>query len=303
MLPEDSDAVVMVENTQVLAGSIVALERPVAPSENVVGVGDDMRQGAVMLEAGREIRPQDIGLIAAVGDPEQVAVTVFARPRVGIISSGDELVAGSDVPGPGQVRDINSHSIAASVERCGGVPVGFGLVRDTRDALFAVLRQALDSCDAVILSGGSSVGGRDYTADAIASLGEPGILVHGVAIKPGKPTVLAIAGHKPAFGLPGHPVSALVAFELFVRPALELLAGLRNPRRRPTARAVLAENIPSEPGREDYVFVRLDEAGVAHVVHGRSAMISMLAQADGWVVVRETDRGIEAGSDVEVVLI
>ncbi|MCX6023427.1 MAG: molybdopterin-binding protein, partial [Chloroflexi bacterium] len=222
MIPEGADAVVMVEHTQAVDARTIEVVRPVARGEHTIPPGEDMRRGALVLAAGRRLRPQDLGALAASGI---INVVVRERPRVAIIATGDEVVAPDVEPGPGQVRDINSSTVAALTERAGGVPLLWGIVPDNREALERAARAALAEADLLVISAGSSVSVRDLTAGVIADLGEPGVLVHGVAIHPGKPTILAMAGSKPVIGLPGNPVSAMIVFDLFVAPAIAALLG------------------------------------------------------------------------------
>jgi len=297
MLPEGADAVVMVEHTEEAGPDMVAVLRPVAPEENVVRRGDDVRAGEVIFQAGKRLRPQDIGLLAACG---VTYVRVFKRPVVGIIGTGDEVVGGEAVPGPGQVRDVNTPALAAAVAESGGVPVVYGIVPDELPALQKTLVKAVAECDLVLLSGGSSVGARDLTLQAIQSLAGAAVLFHGLAVKPGKPTIGAAVEGKAVFGLPGHPVSALVVFEFLVRPLLEPERSSRVP-----LRVRLGRSLRSAPGREDYVRARLvvrDGELVAEPILGKSGLIATLSRADGLVRLPLDVAGVEAGGMVDVFL-
>lgn len=300
MLPPGADAVVMVEHTEELGAGTIGVTRPVAPGENVIRRGEDIAAGSVVLPAGHVLRPQDLGVLAAVG---VTAVEVRLPWRVGIISTGDELVAPEEVPAPGQVRDINSYSLYGAVKACGGEPHLYGIVRDDLEEMRACLARALGETDMVLLSGGSSVGARDVALEAIAGLGEPGVLFHGLSLKPGKPTIGAVVNGKPVFGLPGHPASALVVFELLVAP---LIRWGRYPAENPgefPIRARLTRNLPSAPGREDFVRVKLKvEGGVlcAEPVLGKSGLISTMVKADGLARIPAAKEGVEAGEWVEV---
>ncbi len=299
MLPAGSDAVVMVEHTQALDATMLEVVRPVAAGENVIPVGEDVRAGDLLFARGHRLRPQDLGGLAGVG---VIAVPVMARPRVAILASGDEVVPADATPGPAQVRDINSHTIAALVRRHGGEPSMCGIARDDAAELERMARAALERADALIISAGSSVSTRDMTATVIASLGAPGILVHGVAIHPGKPTILAVADGRPVFGLPGNPVSTMIAFELFVVPALRRLLGVDSGDVF-VVQARLSRNIASRPGREDYVPVRLEqrEDGLwADPVFGKSNLIYTMAHADGLVQAPLDLAGLYAGELVTV---
>ncbi|HHY47815.1 MAG TPA: molybdopterin molybdotransferase MoeA [Firmicutes bacterium] len=313
MLPPGADAVVMVEDTDLLDRETVMVKAPVAPWENVVRRGEDIENGQRLLFKGQVLGPGHIGALAALGIRE---VYVSRRPRVAIVSSGDEVVDVLQVPGPGQVRDINSCALAAAVSRLGGVPMNLGIVPDDPVRLEETLERALMGADMVILSGGSSIGARDHAVAAISSLGKPGILVHGLSVKPGKPTVIAVAGDKPVFGLPGHPLSCLVIFSQVVQPligawmgmgSVENPVGIRmaSPWTGMKVSAIMGANIASAGGREDFISVRLvsrEGELVAEPVLGKSAMISVLAFADGMVRVPPEREGIRKGDNVEVTL-
>ncbi|MCQ8893066.1 MAG: molybdopterin molybdotransferase MoeA [Methanolinea sp.] len=293
-VPPGADAVVMVEDCEVI-GDQVLVRRPVGSGENIVRRGEDFSRDRPALRAGRRLRPADCGVLAAIGCS---VVPVFPMPRVGVISTGNELVDAREVPGEGRVRDSNGPMIAAYLRTCGCREKTYGIVPDDRGALALALRRALDENDAVLLSGGSSKDERDLTADLIAELGE--VLVHGIAISPGKPTIIGRCGKKPVIGLPGHPASALVVLDTVARPLLRALCG-EETRIRPMILAVLAENIPSARGREDYIRVRLD-GGRAVPLFGKSGLLNTLAESDGMVRVPAGSEGLEAGTTVEVVL-
>jgi molybdopterin molybdotransferase len=299
MLPAGADAVVMVEQTQRVDAASVEVMQPVAEGQNVVQIGEDVTQGSQVLAAGHRLRPQDIGGLMALG---LVEIEVARPPRVGILSTGDEVIPPDQPVRPGQVRDINSYALAALAQQVGAEPVRYGIIPDQRAALEAAAQRAFAECDVVILSAGSSVSYRDMSAQVIAGLGKPGILTHGVSVKPGKPTILALCDGKPVFGLPGNPVSALVIFDLFITPALRLLLG-ETPPRPVTVSARLARNLSSDTGREDYVQVLLEErAGElwAVPVLGKSNLIYTLVHADGSVQVPLDSNGIRAGEKVVV---
>lgn len=303
VLPEGADAVVMVEYTQEVGDGTIEVTRPVAPGDNILEAGDDIARGSVLFRAGWPLRSQDLGVLAAVG---LGSVPVYRIPRVAIISTGDEIVAPETAPVPiGKIRDINTFVLSAQVREAGGLPGLRRVVPDDLDVLAAVCREALTDHDVVLLSGGSSVGARDYTVQVLDRLDGVELLVHGVAIRPGKPTILARRGAKVVWGLPGQPASAMIVFTAFVRPSLLRLQGAdpaRVPKTR-TCRAVLERNMPSVHGRADYVRVRIrEEHGTvsADPVFGASAMISTLSQADGYVIVPEHVEGYEAGTEVTV---
>lgn len=327
MLPAGADAVVMLEYTQQVVqtsevfgdlGGLrppeIEIARAVAVGENVIAIGEDVRTGQVVLPRGTLIREAEIGGLMALGI---VSVRVARKPRVGLISSGDEVVEPEQLAGPGKVRDINSYTLAALVTRAGGEPVRYGIVKDDFSALQAMARVALAECDAVIITAGSSASTRDMTADVIRTLGEPGVLVHGINTRPGKPTILGVADGKAVIGLPGNPVSALVNGFLFVVPVVEKLLGAL-PRPRATVMARLTVNLASQAGREDWWPVRLitnhqlptlapgARAGVATYdadpIFGKSNLIFTLAAADGLLRIPPDATGLSAGEIVEVVL-
>lgn len=298
-LPDGADAVVMLEHTETPGDGTVAVMRPVSPEENLVRPGEDVRAGQVVVQQGQVLRPPDLGVAAALG---YTGLPVFARPRVAIISTGDELVPPEVRPGPGRVRDVNAYALAAAVQGEGGIPRLLGIIPDDREALDRALGEGLET-DCVIVSGGSSVGARDLVGGAIASLGEPGVLVHGVAVRPGKPVIVAVTRGKPVYGLPGHPVSALVTFYLLVRPVIRYLAGADPFPFEPTVRARLGRNLGSRAGVEEYVRVSLSREGgqlVARPVLGKSGLISTLARAWGLVRIPAEATGLAEGEEVEV---
>ena len=304
MLPAGADSVVMVEYTEELDQKSVAISRSVAPLENVIRPGDDFRMGQEVLQAGKLLRPQEIGLLAGLG---QEKISVKRRPNVAIISTGDEIVPIEKKPRLGELRDINSHSLAAMVESCGGVSLQLGLSPDEFPALREKCQEALDRADICLISGGSSVGSRDLTLDVLASFVDSEVLVHGVAISPGKPTLLVKTGEKAFWGLPGHVASAMVVFQVLVRPFMAHLRGeqlsLGGGR---WVRARLHRNVASKHGREDFIRVRIREEDgdlIAEPIFGESALISTLVRADGLVRIDRHTEGLYAGEIVEVIAI
>ena len=300
MLAEGADAVVMVEHTHSVGETTIEIVRSVAPGENVVQSDEDVRAGQDVVPAGHSLRPQDLGALLAVG---VTSVEVARRPRVAIVSTGDELVEPGEQPGPGQVRDINTHTVAALVERAGGAPVPLGIFPDDIKAQKEAAREAMHRGDIVVFSAGSSVGSRDMTARVLADLGGPGVLVHGISIKPGKPTIAGLAGSTPLFGLPGNPVSAMVVFNLVVRPVIRSLMGAREPAAGRVVPATLASDVPSAPGRQDYFPVRFETGPgglVAEPIFGKSNLIFTLVRADGLASVALDSGGLYAGDTVHV---
>lgn len=303
MLPEGADAVVMLEHTQSSRPDEVEILRAVPSGENVLLAGEDVRIGEVVLPAGVRLEDAQIGGLTALGILE---VNVVRQPRVGILSSGDEVIPPERQPQPGQVRDINSYSLSALVERHGGLAVRYGIVPDRPEVLRETLRRALSECDAVVITAGSSASTRDFTAAVINEMGAPGVLVHGVNVKPGKPTILGVCNGKPVIGLPGNPVSALVIARLFVVPVLRSLLGLSGEVWQSAVRAVLTVNLASQAGREDYFPVQLIRKGetlFAEPIFYKSNLIFTLARADGLVKIPASATGLGVGEEVDVQLL
>jgi molybdopterin molybdotransferase len=309
MLPEGADAIVMLENTQVAKPGEIEILRSVAMGENVIKVGEDIQQGQIVIPEGRYLRPAEIGGLLAMG---LTRVEIVKQPLVGIISSGDEVVPPTAGIQPGQVRDINSYTLATLVERVGAVPVVYGIVADDEDAMKSIMEKALDECDLVVITAGSSASARDLTANVINSFQGPGVISHGVSVRPGKPTILAACTPqgsdtpKPVIGLPGNPVSALVIAILFVEPVIDKLLGLDPPRIRPQVQAVVEINLASQAGREDWVPVKLSPAGEgysAKPIFGKSNLIFTLARADGLLHIPPEATGINAGESGQVLLL
>lgn len=315
MVPLGADAVVMVEHTSRTGGALlgsaaiqagfapfsIEVYRPAAGGENCIQTGEDVRTGELVLPAGHALRPQDLAGLLAVGITQ---VQVARQPRVAIVSQGDEVVPPEQEPGPGQVRDINSYALAGFVRRAGGIPLNYPIAPDEEEALNALVRRAYAEGDVTVITAGSSVSYRDLTANAINGLGQPGVLVHGVAIRPGKPTILAMCDGKPVFGLPGNPVSCINIFQRFVTPTIRLLLGAA-PLPVHTVQARLTRNIPAASGRADFVRVRLEtqEGELQAVpVFGKSNLIYTLIRSDGVVEVPLNSNGIPAGTLLTVIL-
>ncbi len=303
LLPDGADAVIMLEHTVPVDDSLVEAVKAVGAGSNIIDRGEDITTGEPALAAGRLLRPQDLGLLAGLGIAE---VTVSRRIKVGIISTGDEIIPFSEVPQAGKIRDINAIVLAGLIRRSGATPIDYGIVSDQKEIFMPILRQAVQDNDIVLFSGGSSVGVRDLGEQAIGELGQPGILVHGVALKPGKPVIIGLCNQVPVFGLPGHPVSALVCFDLFVRPAIDKLSG-REDSQLPQASvvALLDRNINSAAGRRDLIRVRLkqnDTIWTAEPVMGKSGSISTLSRAHGYFIIPESSHGQSQGTAITVYL-
>jgi molybdopterin molybdotransferase len=325
MLPKGADAVVMLEYTQHIVGAglpesesgIVDRSRPaptaeieifksVADGENVINIGEDVAKDQVVIPKGTILRPAEIGGLMALGF---TSLRVARKPKVGLISTGDEVIEPSQRPRPGQVRDINSYTLGALVEKSGGVAVRYGIFGDQFEVLKEAAAKALTECDVVIITAGSSASTRDMTAEVIHQLGEPGVLVHGINTRPGKPTILGVCNGRAVIGLPGNPVSALVNGYLFVVPVIETLLGAQ-PKPKASVQAKLTVNLPSQAGREDWWPVKLivnrqasNVSYQAEPIFGKSNLIFTLASADGLLKIHPDATGLSAGEIVDVLLI
>ncbi|MEV5499812.1 gephyrin-like molybdotransferase Glp [Nonomuraea fuscirosea] len=297
VIPAGADAVVMVEYTAETMPGTIEVTRPVAPGAGIVRADEDVTRGGVLAPAGRPLRAPDLGFLAAAGVSE---VSAHRRPRVAILSTGDEVVPpGTARLAAGQVRDATASALAGLVADAGGEPWIAGIVPDEPGALKDRLTAVLPESDLVVVSAGSSVGARDETAGAVAAIGD--VWCHGIAIKPGKPTLLAECSGVPLIGLPGNPLSALVVFGQVGVPLLWRIAGCENPPPQPGTRARLSRDLASAAGRLDVVQVAVRD-GVAEPIFGPSALLSVLARADGYVIVPEPATGLDAGTEVEVTL-
>ncbi|RHW40256.1 molybdopterin molybdenumtransferase MoeA [Neobacillus notoginsengisoli] len=301
MLPAGSDSVMMIEHCEEIAG-LLNTYRQVAPGENVIREGEDIRIGELVLAEGTRLRPQEVGALASLGITH---VNVYRKLKAGYLSSGDEIVPFETQDlAIGQIRDINYFTIAGLANDWGVDVVYGGIVPDDYEEFQRRAKELFDEVDCLILSGGSSVGAKDYTTDVIQSLGGPGVFVHGISVKPGKPTILAMADGKPVIGLPGHPASAMIIFRLFGERVLKRLKGetLRPKADRIFAR--ITKNIPSAPGRSDYIRVSLFEKEGewwAEPIIGKSGLITTLVKSDGIVEIVSEKEGIAQGEYVPVI--
>jgi molybdopterin molybdotransferase len=304
MLPKGTDGVVMIEHTDAVDDTTIEIYRSVAPGQHMIQIGEDVRSGDTILFQGQQLRPQEIGLLAALGIE---AVSVYRQPVVSIISTGDEILPIDETPTGGKIRDINSFTLSGQVAQVGGLPVRMGIVTDNFHALRDMCRAAVQQSDMVFVSGGSSVGMRDFTLEVLSTLPDADILAHGISISPGKPTILAKVGNTPFWGLPGHVTSAMIVFHVVVRPFLERIGG-RNPAHGNirSCYARLTRNLSSKQGRVDYIRVKLDhekDTLSAEPILGKSGLIRTMVKADGLVRIDKNTEGLDKGTIVKVDLL
>lgn len=290
MLPAGANAAVMVEHTD-NADGLCLVYKSVAPYENVTKTGDDIAVGETALKKGTVITPAEIGILASLGIYE---IPVYKKPVIAIISTGDEIVKG-DIKA-GQIRDVNTYLLSSAVQSFGCKPYVYGAVRDDYEEIRNAVSACLEKADAVIVSGGSSAGARDMTVKIIDELGE--VFFHGIAMKPGKPTIFGTVNGKPVFGLPGHPLAAYFVFRLIVCEYIKQIMNLSE--EKSIKNAVLSVNIPSNHGREEYLCVKLNENGEAVPLHTKSGIISVLRQAEGFIKIPRDSEGIDRGTTVGI---
>ena len=302
MLPEGADSVIMIEHTEAVDNTSIEVYRSVAPGQNILEKGEDISKSAVLVSGGKKLRAQETGLLAAFG---QKKIRVYKKPLIGIISTGDEIVPIDKTPGPGQIRDINMYTLSGLVKNIGAEPVTFGIVRDDVNDLLKKCTLALGKTDMVLISGGSSVGTRDFTIEVLTALPDAQILVHGISISPGKPTILAKSHRHAIWGLPGQVVSAMVVFEVVVRPFIEQIGGLFIKHKKEfKLPARLSRNISSSQGRTDYIRVRLNQKnGIlwAEPILGKSGLINTMVKAHGLIEIGVNTEGLDKGAEVEVI--
>jgi len=304
MIPRGADAVAMIEHTELIddAAPAVDLRRAIAPGQFVSYAGSDIARGETLLRRGATISSREIGMLAACGFAQ---VDVVRRPRVAVLSTGDELAELGSPLRPGAVYDSNGAIIAAASREAGGEPVLFGAFPDDEAVLEAAVRKALEACDIVVLSGGTSKGAGDLSHRIVSRLGAPGVIVHGVALKPGKPLCLAVAQGKPIVVLPGFPTSAIFTFHAFVAPVIRARAGLP-PEAAVTVDAAVPVRIPSELGRKEFVLVALvagDDGPIAFPLAKSSGSVTSFSQADGFLEVDALRTSVDPGTQVKVTLI
>lgn len=295
-VPVGADSVVMIEYTEDYGDGTIGIGKPAAPGMNMIFRGDDVFPGKIILQKGRVLSSQDIGALAAIG---RISVPVVKKLTVGVISTGDELVPPEQTPGPGQIRDVNSPMLEVLLTQFGVQVINYGIVIDDEEKLTAMVQKAVSECDAVLLSGGSSVGVKDAACRIIESMGT--LLLHGIAMKPGKPTILGKTGCKPLVGLPGHPVAAYFITRLFVLPLLGRLMG--RTMKQFTTTAYVTESISANHGRAQYHCCRLSlENGrlMAYPIRGKSGLITTLAGADGYFCIDRDCEGLPKGAEIQV---
>lgn len=303
MLAEGADAVVMLEQSQVTSQGELEVLKPVSAGENVIFKGEDVRPGDVVIPVGKLIRPVEVGGLFALG---YTSVKVAKKPLFAILSSGDEVIPPQRTPDLGQVRDINSEALAALIDQAGAAYKLYPIIPDDLEQMQRSLRQAYSEADAVIVTAGSSASSRDITAKVIRELGAPGVLIHGINIRPGKPTILAVCDGKPVIGLPGNPISALVIAHFFVKPLIERLLGRTHVPPVAWVRAILTVNVDSLVGREEWIPVRLIQKEnyiEADPIFFKSNLIFQLSNADGLMKIGADETGKTSHSEVEVLVL
>jgi molybdopterin molybdotransferase len=305
MLPEGTNAVVMLEYSHCLDEATIEVFKPVAPLENVIRFDEDFSKGELIFSKGHRLRPQDIGVLAALG---QTTLYVYKKVQVAIIATGDEVIPITQAPRQGQVRDVNSYTLSALIKETGGIPLAMGIVKDEQEELKKICYKALEVADVILICGGSSVGMRDFTLEVINSFKDSEILCHGVSISPGKPTIFARIKEKAVWGLPGQVSSAIIVFNLLVKDFIKWISGERSFSLRPyrTISAKMGVNVCSVHGREDYLRVKLKEKGDgtlwAEPILGKSGLINTLIRADGLVKIDLNTEGLDKAEEVEVFL-
>jgi molybdopterin molybdotransferase len=303
MIPSGADSVVMLENSHLNPGNDLEVYKAVSQNEDVILMGEDVIKGELVIPTGRILRAVEIGGLMSFG---YTRILVNKKPVVGILSSGDEVIPPDRKPEIGQVRDINTATMSTLVFESGGIPLAYPIVPDREELLTQAVISAYNQCDMVLITAGSSASTRDLTSLAISKLGKPGVLAHGVNVKPGKPTILAVCNGKPVIGLPGNPVSALVIADIFVRPVIRKLLGVSNKFFKPAIAAKLGANVASAAGREDWVPVELISDGpdtIANPIFYKSNLIFNLVKANALLHITADVTGIQAGESVMVSLL
>ncbi|MBU3160395.1 molybdopterin molybdotransferase MoeA [Clostridium frigoris] len=298
MLPESADSVVMVEYSHKLDDNTILIYSPVAMGDNVIQIGEDIKNQDIVIKKGNKLRPYEVGVVASIGISE---VTVYKRPRVGIISTGDEVVSCGVKPILGEVRDINTYLIWSLLLEDGMEPVSYGIIKDDYELLKSATQKAFNECDVVLISGGSSVGTKDHTLKVIASFDDGEVLVHGIAIKPGKPTIIGKHKEKIIFGLPGHPLACCIIYKVLVQNYIYSL--MLKSEKIYVTNAVMSINYHKAKGREEYLPVELETIEgivIAKPVFGKSGIITAFSKAWGYIKIEKNVEGLKEGQAVGV---
>ena len=298
MLPEGADSVVMVEYSDKLDENTIFIYSPVAKGDNVIQVGEDINTEDIVIKKGDKLRPYEIGVLASLGISE---VKVYRRPRVAIISTGDEVVPCEDKPALGEVRDINTYLLASLLLEDGIEAISYGIIKDDYELLKCTVDKAFEECDLVLISGGSSVGKKDQTLKVIASYADGEVLVHGIAVKPGKPTIIGKHKEKIIFGLPGHPLACSIIYKILVKKYIHNL--MFHDEKVYGTSAIMSINYHKAKGREEYLPVSLEEIGnkfIAKPVFGKSGLITVFSKAWGYIKIEKNVEGLKEGQLVEV---
>ncbi|MBW1649917.1 MAG: molybdopterin molybdotransferase MoeA [Deltaproteobacteria bacterium] len=303
MLPKRADSVVMIEHTDISDNTTIEVLKSAAQAQHVIEQGEDYNKGETIISAGTVLRAQEIGLLAAFG---KNTVKVFKKPKVGIISTGDEIVNIKETPEHGKIRDVNTYTLFASLKKAGADPISYGIVQDDFDSLFKLCQQVSSETDMLMLSGGSSVGTKDYTVKVFSSLPNSEILAHGISISPGKPTILANASGKALWGLPGHIVSAMVVFEIIVKKFVKKIAGCKKDKKIYYPFAKLTRNISSAQGRVDFIRVKTtanNDKLEATPVLGKSGLLNSIVKADALIKIDKDTEGLNKGDNVRLIIL
>lgn len=298
MLPQGADSMVMIEYSEKLDDNTILINKPAAPGENIIEVGEDMIEGEVVIKSGEILRPYEIGVLSSLGVS---SIEVFRKPRIAVLSTGDEVVGVHETPNPGQIRDINTYLIASLIEESGCQPVIFGLVKDNYEMLRNTVSKAVEECDIVLISGGSSAGKKDQTLKVIENIGDSKAFAHGISIKPGKPTIIGKVQNKIVIGLPGHPLACAVVFKAVVKKYIHMLMSYENEEF--PVQCEFKINYHKAKGRKEYLPVTLKvENGriTASPVFGKSGLISVFSKAWGFIEIDKNIEGLREGQIVEV---
>lgn len=298
MIPQGADGVIMIEDVEELDENTLLAYKPISNGENLILKGDDIRKEELILKKGTKLSAEHIGVLASLGISE---VKVYEKVKFYIISTGDEIIDIDEELTIGKVRDINSYTLAAMIDELGGEVAGKNIIKDDYDLLRNEVDKALDTGHIVLISGGSSVGTMDYTHKVIDSFQGRGVFIHGLSIKPGKPTIVGEGKNKPIIGLPGHPISSIVVFKALVEQFLWNLLGVEISR--PRVNAILDSNFPSSPGRKTYHMVNLKkdkDRYIASPLFGKSGMISLMSRADGYIIIEEHEEGVYKGEERQI---